>query len=258
MTPNMTRRPRRVHTPLTLFIEKNQRFSEENIHGIFHSLSTGDALDSGTDIVFTSGLSKLVFVLNAGSDFAGTITVTGTTVDRDTGAETGADTDDIVIDALSTDTSDTDAEGQPRYALSGSYITSKWFKGAVTISTANVTLTDVDSYQCAFEQWHDQGIVVLEAFDITGTATNTAAWLYAYLYAVMVTGSKMVLTREASIEAPASGISADTHYRYRRGSIGKTLDGSTDGCFVHLFFGPSSQTYWTDVNIKVWAKADIA
>jgi len=258
MSPNMTRRPRIIHTPLFSYTELNQRFAEENLNGHIHALDTASALDSGNDITFTNGISKLIFVLNAGSDFAGTITVTGTTVNRDSGAETGSDTDDIVVDALTTDTSDTDAESNPRWAMSGAYITSKWFKGACTVSTADVTLTDVDSYSVTFEQMNDQGLFTIDTYDMTAEPTNTNAWLYSYLYAVDVTGSKVAITREASIALTAANVTANTHYRLRRGGIGKALNGSTDGLFAQVFYGPTSQTYWQDVCIKAWGKIDIA
>jgi hypothetical protein len=93
----------------------------------------------------------LVVVINAGSDVVGDITVTGTTVDRNTGVETPADTDTITIDAVSTDNSTTDARSNPIHELVDAYITSKWFTGAVVFSTADVNLSDVDIYHCSFE-----------------------------------------------------------------------------------------------------------
>ena len=252
--PSMSYRPpKHLHTPLSVYIESNQRFSEENIHGAFQPLVTGDTLSAGDDLEFVGGIGKFVIVVNAGTDMVGDVTVTGTSVNRVTGAESAADTATITLAGPTTDTSDTDAEGNARHALTDAYITPKWFSGAITISTTEVDLSDVDIWHCSFEQLNDQAFYQMETFDINAYATNANAWLYSYLYSVVPTTGNMVdITREASIELPDSKVAADRYYRLRRGAIEKAMDGSTDGFWVDLFFGPSNQTYWRDVTIKVW------
>ena len=222
---------------------------EQNIHGGLQALgATGAALNSGSPIVRTAGLGKLLLVLNAGGDFSGTITVTGTSVDRDTGVETASDFDDIVVDALSTDGADADANGNGRHSLTGAYITSKWFKGSVTISTTDTTFTDVDTYQCSFEQVNDTNAFIVDTFDINFRASHATAELDAYLYSVMVTGSKVNVTRIASLN---SGATTDGEYhRLRSGNIGATLAGATDGLFVDAF--PSGNNQLESVTLKVW------
>ena len=42
-----------MNTPLSSYIEQNQRFAEANIHGHLHSLSTGDELGAATDLLTT-------------------------------------------------------------------------------------------------------------------------------------------------------------------------------------------------------------
>jgi hypothetical protein len=249
----------RFPIPLTIYIDQNQKFLEQNIHGGLDSLAVAQPLDSvPTNIVVTAGTGKIVVVLNAGGDFTGDITVTGTTVDRDTGVETGADTDTLTCDTLTTDGSDTDADGNTRHSLTDAYITSKWFKGSVTLSTANMTLTDVDVYQCSFEQMNDWSAYEIDTFDINAFETNTAAWLYAYLYSVIPQDGtdKVDIARISSLDLPAAEVTANKFYRLRRSGIGVTMAGASDGFFVDLHLGPNNQTYWEDVTLKVWCLLD--
>ena len=240
---------------LDLFMAENLKRAEEDVHGDLLSLDTGSALNSvPTDITVTTGTGKLMIVVNAGGDVAGEITVTGTTVDRETGAETGADTDTITVDAVTTDNSDTDADGNVRHSFTGAYITTKWFKGSVTLSTVDLALTDVDTYHVSFEQLNDRPRFTLDTFDINIFATNSSAWMYAYLYSIEVTDDKCNITRVASLELPVAEVNAGLYYRLRRGNIGKALMGTTDGFWVDLLFGPFTQDYWEDVSVKVWTK----
>ena len=231
------------------------RSSESNIHGGILSLATGQALDSvPTDLPVTKGIGKLIIVINAGTDIAGEITVTGETIDRNTGASTPADTDTITVDALTTDNSDTDTNGNTRHAFEGAYITSKWFTGSVTLSTTNLTLTDVDVYHVSFEQFGDQPGITLDAFDANIFTTNVAAEFDAYLYSLEVTGDKCDVTREASLNVGADGETAiaDRYWRLRRGNIAKALDGTSDGIWVDVHYS-NSPAYVEDVTLKVWA-----
>jgi hypothetical protein len=249
----------RIPIPVTNYLDRNQKFLEQDIHGGLSSLATGQALDSvPTDLPVTAGTGKLMIVVNAGADTTGDITVTGTTVDRETGTETGADTDTVTIAGLTTDGSDTDADGNIRHSFTNAYITSKWFKGATTLSTTNLTLTDVDVWQCSFEQLNDWLEYELDTFDINAYETNTNAWLYGYLYSVVPKGTDMVdIARESTLDLPAAEVTANKFYRLRRGNIGKVLNGTTDGFFVDLHLGPDNQTYWEDVTMKIWCLVTI-
>lgn len=210
--------------------------SEQHLHGGILSLATGQPLDSvPTDIVVTNGRGKLLIVVNAGTDIVGTITVTGTKVDRDTGETTAGHTNTIAVDALTVDAADTDANGNARHSLTGAYITEDWFTGSVTLSTADLTLTDVDVSQISFEQVNDADAFVMRTLDLHSNATNAAAELDTYWYAIEVTGDKVDVTREASINL--TGVTALRLYRDRVGgtALGKALCGRTDGFFIDLF-----------------------
>jgi hypothetical protein len=243
---------------LDTYIDVKQRLAEYNVHGGIDSIDTAHDLSAG-NLVTTVGTGKVMLVINAGGDLVGDIVVTGTTVDRDTGAETGADTDTLTIDSATTDNSDTDASGNTRHSFTGAYITSKWFKGSITISSADTAVTDMDTYQVSFEQWNDSPSYTLNTLDMNAKATNASAWMYVYLYTLEVTGDKCDITRLSTLDLPAAEVSANKYYRLRRGALATTLNGSTDGIWVDVFPGPLASTYWEDINLKVWAtiKADV-
>jgi hypothetical protein len=242
----------------TIYDAEPARGSESNVHGGLLSLATGQPLDSvPTNIVVSKGIGKLIVVVNAGSDLSGDITVTGTSVNRDSGATTGADTDTITVDALTTDGSSTDSNGNTKHSFTGAYITSKWFTGSVTLSTADLTLTDVDVYHVSFEQFNDKSNLTLDTFDANIYTTNVAAEFDAYLYSLEVTGDKCDISLEAELHVGADGETAiaNKYWRLRRGNIAKALDGSTDGVWVDIHYS-NSPSYVEDVTLKVWASQE--
>lgn len=246
-----------VRIPITMSMYDAQpaRASETNWNGGILSLATGQPLDSvPTNIVVTKGIGKIIVVVNAGSDFDGTITLTGETIDRNTGASTPADTDTITVDALTTDDSATDSNGNTKHSFTGAYITSKWFTGSVTLSTTNLTLTDVDVYHVSFEQVNDSPDLTLDTFDVNLYTTNAAAEFDAYLFSIeKESGSKCDVTLEAQLHVGADGETAiaNKYWRLRRGNLAKALDGTTDGIWVDIHYS-NSPAYVEDVTAKVW------
>lgn len=239
---------------ISMFDALPARASVSHWNGGFLSLAVGQPLNpTPTDIVVTKGIGKIVIVVNAGSDLAGDITVTGTSVDRGTGATTPADTDTITIDALTTDNSTTDSNGNVCEIFVGAYITSKWFTGTVTLSTSDVTLTDVDVYHCSFEQINDESDLVLNTFDANIFTTNVNAEFDAYLHTLHVTGSKCNVDCEAELHVGADGETAiaNKYWRLRRGNISEAIDGATDGLWVDVFYS-NNPVYVEDVTLKVW------
>lgn len=232
----------------------NNKTDLNSLHGGIHISTAGQSgiiLNSGQTITDTIGVSKIMLVINAGTDLAGDITITGTSVNRETTAETGADTDVIPITALTTDSSTTDSNGNIVHGFTGAYISSKWFKGAITLSTTDVDLTDIDVYQVAFEQFNDCPNITVETVDMTYTTTNTNAEMDCYLYSVEVTGSECDIELLATL-THETGQTTD-FYRKRIGNIAKILNGVTDGIFVDLFLLPENLTYFASFTSKVWA-----
>lgn len=229
------------------------RLTEQNLHGGFKSITTGAALDSvPTDINLTTGQGKVVVVVNAGSDIDGSFTITGDTVDRDTGVVTSSDTETLTVDALTVDAADTDANGNTRHSITGGYITSKWFNGALTISTADLTLTDVDVYHLSYEQVNDTSAFTLTALDLNLGTNSALAEMDLYLYSVDVTGSTVAIARVASINLIDE--TADRLYRKRKGKIGRRLNGLTDGFFLDLFNGSANKI--ENLTMKIWVRVD--
>jgi hypothetical protein len=244
---------------LTTYTETPSRASEDAQHGGIVTLATAQPLDSvPTDIVVSKGIGKVMIVINAGGDVTGSITITGESIDRETGASTPADTDTITVDALSTDGSDTDSNGNTRHSFTGAYISSKWFTGSVTLSTADLTLTDVDVYHVSFEQFNDHPTYFLRTFDANILTTTVNAEFDAYLYSIEVAGDKCNVTREASLNVGADGETAiaNRYWRLRRGDIDKELSGATDGIWLDAFYS-NTPVDVEDVTIKVWADIEI-
>ena len=243
-----------VQQHLSIYDPSPARSSESNIYGGILSLAVGQSLDSvPTDIPVTKGIGKMMVVINAGSDVSGSITVTGNTIDRNTQAKTLGDTETITVDAVSTDNSTTDANGNPQHLFTGAYITSKWFYGTVTLSTTDLTLTDVDVYHVSFEQFGDNPGITLDIFDAYLITTNVSAEFDAYLYAVEITGGKCNISILGALHVGAGGETAiaNKYERLRSGDIAKTLDGTTDGIWIDVHYS-NSPAYVEDVTIKIW------
>ena len=253
------------HTQIafSMYDAEPARGSETSIDGAFLLLTAGTPASPtptqlgpatpANDISISKGTGKILVVIVAGSDVTGDITVTGTSVDRDTGATTGSDTDTLTIDALTTDGSDTDANGNVRHSFTGAYITSKWFVGTVVLSSTTLNCT-IYAYHVSFEQFDDTADITLDTFDVNLLTTSVNAEFDAYLYAIEVTGDKCNITREASLNIGAGGETAlaNKYWRLRRGNIGKSINGTTDGTWVDIHYS-NSPAFVEDVSMKVWA-----
>ena len=250
-----------ISYPFDFYDAQPARGSETNWHGGLNSLATGQPLDSvPTDLVVTKGIGKVVIVVNAGTDLMGDITITGTSVDRDTGVSTPADTDTISVNALTTDSSTTDANGNIVHVFTEAYISSKWFHGTVTLSTTDLTLTDVDVYHCSFEQCNDDTNMTLNTIDANLFTTNANAEFDCYLFGIRVAGDKCDLVLGAELHVGADGFTAiaNKYEHLRKGNINEPFDGTTDGWWVDIHYS-NSPSYVEDVTVTVWAtKAQIA
>ena len=146
-----------------------------------------------------------------------------------------------------------DANGNVIHEFVGAYISSKWFTGTVTLSTVDLTLTDVDVYHISFEQVNDSRDLKLRTFDANIFTTNVAAEFDAYLYTVHVTNDKCNIDRESELHVGADGETAiaNKYWRLRRGLIDEFIDGTTDGFWVDVHYA-NSPVYVEDVTVSVW------
>jgi len=237
------------------YVPKATRGKVIHQHGGIEPILTGGAVSSGSPQAFTNGQSKVFIVVNAGSDVTGSLTITGDSVDRSTGIRTIGDTEVMAIDGLTTDGTTTDAAGNTVWTFTNAYISGKWWLNGCSFSTTDTDISDFDIYSVAFEQFGDQPNVVLEGVDISANPINSNAWVYGYLYSLIVpSGNVCNITVEAGGGLPASEITANRLYRMKRAELDVALDGTTDGAWAELHFGPFNQTYWEDINVKVWAR----
>lgn len=233
------------------------RTNVHNIHGALNSLATGDTLGVGDSIVQDTGVGKIFFVVNAGATPAGTMTVSGTIVNRVTGTESEGEID-IALTGLSIDSTTTDAEGNPIYSIINAYLTSEWFKDSITVSTTDLDISDLDIYQCSFEQFNDvSGIVTLKTVDVNLQITAATGWAYTYLYTVEVSGVNNTLAsinNITSFSINAADSVANAYYRLRRGQLDRGLNTLTEGIFVNTFFsGVGNVGDIADYTLKLWA-----
>lgn len=238
---------------LSAFLDQNKKNTDVRMHGGIHLLTSAGTLSNVSNVTATAGASKIYVCLLAGSDFSGSLTVSGDTVDRDTGSVTSGDTETLTVTTLTTDLSSTDANGNTVYGFTAGYLTSKLFTGNITISTTNLNISDVDVYGVAFEQFNDCSSVEIQTFDVTTYITNAAARFNAYLYGLTwnaAKGSKYDIATISTLEMNTP--TANKFYRLRRGNLGETLDGTREGVWVDVHFRPTAQTYFESVNVKVW------
>lgn len=233
------------------------RSSESNIHGGLLLLDSGGSITGSpgfSSVSVSKGIGNVVIVVNAGSDTLGHITVSGATIDRETGAKTTSDTELVTISGLTTDSSTTDTNGNTVHGFTNAYITSKWFTGTVVLTTTDLTLTDVDTYHCSFEQFNDQASIVVDTFDANIYTTNASAEFDAYLYSLEVTGYTCSISKISELHVGAGGETAiaNKYWRLRRGNIAKSLDGSTDGVWTDVHYS-NTPAYVEDVTLKTWA-----
>ena len=238
---------------LSAYDAEPARASVTNLHGGLSSIATGGVLNSTTPLVIDNGLGKLFFMPQTLIDGVGVVTITGTKVDRVTGVETAGFSETVSINwtAAAIDSSTTDAQGNPVYQLQDGFMTAEWYKGTVTITTTNVSFTNIDSYSIGFEQLNDSPLNELDTFDINFFVASASARFDAYLYSVIVAADgRATITMEIDLHLGTPPF-ANRYYRLRKSTTGIVLDGATDGIFCQLHYA-SSPSWIEDATVKLW------
>jgi len=240
---------------LSFSVDVNTKNNVDNIFGGLRQVVTAQPLSSGVDITGTNGRSKLMIVVNAGSDIGGSLKVTGTKVDRDTGVKTTSFEEIIAIDSLSVNTSGTDSLGQELHNFTNCYMTSAWFDGSFTISTTDLNISSLGVFSVAFNQFNATIPLTIDTIDLTTTITNTAAQFSGHAYAVEVVNGKtsIVSFSDYILTAAESNVG---FYRLRDSNIGKVIDTATDGIFIDMNFLPLAQTYFSSIVLNIWAEIE--
>jgi hypothetical protein len=239
------------------YSQVNQRFGELQANGGLTTLSTGDALSSGTPINVTKNASRVMIVINAGSDVTGSITVTGDKVNRNTGIVSVGATEVIPVAGLTTDDTDDTSLGTHRHQFTRAYISEEWFQGSVALSTTDLTLTDVDTYSISYEEYSDLGHLEFDILDVSAIPTNVNAALDVLLFKVTwdPTTKQSNITIIGEMNVPATDVSAANQFMRIRRALGDEahLDyDERDGWFLNVGFYPDNQTYWSDFTLKLW------
>ena len=93
----------------TIFLDQITRQLDIQAEGEFSLIDTAQVLTAASPIIYKNGGTSIYVVVIAGSDVSGTITVSGTVIDQDTGAEAYG-TEALTITAASNDLTSTDAD----------------------------------------------------------------------------------------------------------------------------------------------------
>lgn len=229
----------------------------QHIHGDLDAIVQAQNPNAGVVTITADsafGQGKMVIVSNGVAE-TGVITIQGTSIDRDTGETTALDTEVITIDTTTTDTNHLDGNSMQVWDLVDAYITVKWWGGNadITITQDSGSLTDIDIYQIAFDQFGDARSVQIRGLDMTLQALNTDGRLSGHAYVVDVTGQKVDIQQIAGTELDISGgFVTDAWYRFKRSNLDIQLDGREDGFFFGMAF-LGSPAKFANVTLKVWA-----
>jgi len=256
-------------TPICLnsLVEVPARNALQNVHGGIEKVTNDHNFRDSGNLTLTAGtgqgIGKILIASIGGDDFIGTYTISGTTIDRDTGVRTLADSEVLNITTNTEDTTANDANGIVKTNLATAVMTSKWFDGTlenIVISAQNTAVSQADIYNIAFEQFNDGAAAVhIDTLDLNVLCTdNSGASLSMYLYEVEVSGEIVNITPQVSVvmQTAVNGFTTGNYHRIRRGNLGITLQPSTSGIFVQVaYLGTPAK--FADANMKVWARVDL-
>ena len=238
--------------------EVPERALANNIHGGIQSLaSSGTVTPVPATYNVTKGIGKIYLVCDT-LTAAGTLVITGTKVDRNTGVETST-SESFIVDEVTTDTSGTEgALSHAIYTMVNGYLSRYWWRGTVTFSTSDTLNAVFDTYHVSFEQFNSAPIYKLDSFDANLYSTNANVQFDAYLYSIAHTGEgqKANITIEASLHLGTLGGYSpltSSYHRLRKGNLNKTLGCERDGVWVTIWYD-SAVIYAQNVTVKVWGR----
>jgi len=241
---------------LTFSTDNNTRNSINNIHGGITMIVEEKPLSISEYIDCAVGISKLMIALEDGADYQGTIRITGTRVDRNTGEVTVGFVEHLDVDGETSNTSGIDSLGYFVWGFHSAYITSNWFVGDVIISTEDVEVLHTSVFQVGFEQFNDSANITLDTFDATFDISSTLAEYSFHLYLVIIKDSSVDVVRAMSAVRESANINP-LMYRVRRSNLNIPINGTDSGIFIDANLGPLNQTYFDSLVIKLWATKTI-
>ena len=204
-----------------------------------------------------NGVSKMVFVQTTVT-IGGNVVLSGTSVNRDTGVETPADTETVTLGSLSTDNSGNDANGNNAWDISNAVITSKWWKGRVVATPGASMQVTSDVYSVAFSQANDVDEFTIDTIDPSVRVTALGAGnakISVYLYKVDVERAAAEITPIATVVLDAADLTYEGWYRMRR-AVGEALEGFSDGWFLNVYMNGAGSGYFEHFSVEIWKSKD--
>jgi hypothetical protein len=228
-------------------------------HGGFDLLGAANHnLTNAAPLTRSKGIGKILLDISTVT-VTGTITITGDTVDRETGAVSIGDNEVIVITTPTTNSPLADGNGNPIHNITNAYLTSKWFTGSVTITMAGAGDVVASMYHVSYEQFNDEPNIVIDTIDINIQETSSSARLGVHTYTVEAYAPNRCdiksITRTLTLDDIELTVApvVNEYYRLRRGNLNYPLNGTTDGIFVECFMAGTTGPH-ANFGLKVWAR----
>jgi len=175
---------------------------EAGLLGVSDLHASAQTISSGSNPTITN-MGRLHAMLNVTAiGTAGTVRVSGTSYDPDTGTTTGSDTEDITVSAGET----------------GYYRSSKLWVGTVTLS--GLTTTSVTANLFRYEGFELTGHYTLDTIQWFwhASAANNDLQIVAYTY------DFVARTRTTVVDHTETNIASNTPFSYKRSSLAADID----------------------------------
>jgi hypothetical protein len=227
----------------TAYIDEVTRRTNLDIFGGTNTLALNDTLNPTTNISLTNGVSKIGIAITSGSDFTGSIKITGTYRNRTTWELiTGSET--IAVTLLTT-------EVEEGLQYNNLYLTSLWWAGDFNITTTDVTLSSVDLIQIGFDQLGEHQNFTVEELDVTFRKSNVNGGLNVSFFSVLKNNGYYNLTREFFLTSEEGEGIVNGMFRMKRNGGIKKFNGTNEGFFVFVDPKPDVQDYIEDLTVRV-------
>ena len=222
---------------------------KRQIVGSFNELTTSYAISKNNPLTFNHGLSRL-FISIESLNKKGTLFISGTKVDRNTGNKYPHTTEALIIDNSTSRYRALEKSTNAWQEFTGAYISLEQFEGDVEISTANVEAT-ISVWSVLFEQFNNLPEVFLSSISCSMKPTTNKAKIFinTYLFDVNTASNKVDVhcVSKLDLKNPIP----NRLYSLRHGTLNKRFSGTTDGLIVEVFTGPSQLKCLTDLTIKI-------
>lgn len=236
-----------------------QKGAERDIQGTFLQFSLGAGpvgVSAASDLVLEGGITRVMFAVLTAPVAIGSLVVTGTIVDRNTGVETPNFVEVIPVNGLTIDASTVNGGGGVVHDFTNGYMTKNWFKGQFTVSTPDLDITELAAYQISYNQFNDQPDAILTTADVRMRTTSAATEAHCHLYSVIVSpvDGTVEIKSIVSLDINAGEAVEDGFYNKKQSHIDQAFNGAAgDGWFGDVTFGGTGQQSFVESwHLIVW------